>query len=119
MQRDMDIIRTILLRIEQSQNDGVTARDFPDREPKLVNYHLGLVMQAGLAKGKYYGGDGEALSYDLFELTWPGHEFLDSLRDESVWREVKTELRGKLKSASFGVIVGLAEHVAKRILGVG
>ncbi|MCK4659204.1 MAG: DUF2513 domain-containing protein [Phycisphaerae bacterium] len=108
MKRDMDIIRTILLRIEESENDGVTARDFPDSDPKLINYHLGLVRESGLANGKRYGSDGEALSYELFELTGEGHDFLDSIRRDNIWHKVKKKFVDDLVDAPLAVIKSAA-----------
>jgi hypothetical protein len=48
-----------------------------------------------------------------------GHDFLDTIRSESVWRETKRRLGEKGITASVEVIKSLAESVAKQVLDPG
>jgi len=50
-------------------------------------------------------------------LTWHGHEFLDSVRDEGVWSSIKVALK-PVGSASFEVVKSLAVAVLSSKLGL-
>jgi hypothetical protein len=51
-------------------------------------------------------------------LTWDGHEFLDSIRDDSVWSAVKKRLAPIGGSVSIGVLRAVAVEVVKSRLGL-
>jgi len=46
-----------------------------------------------------------------FGLTWNGHEFLDRVRDQTIWNKVKAAAREKGLTLSFDVIKALATKV--------
>ena len=53
MVRDMDLVRDILLKIEQDPMcDGqhMVTLEMPDRSPEELYYHLTLLVEAGLVK---------------------------------------------------------------------
>jgi hypothetical protein len=106
MQRDMDLIRELLLRIDSLPIEpGGTTRALRPSDPELkigsytddqVDYHLELLMDAGFVDG--------SCSADRFfhisKLTWPGHDFLASIRDPETWRQTK---EGAKKAGGFTV----------------
>lgn len=93
VQRDMDLVRSILLRIDEAlrpleMTDLLEPGTSEDERAKL-DYHLRmLVTQTGLLSGDdvrtYDGPDWIELN-----LTWAGHEFLDNVRDPEIWRQTK------------------------------
>ena len=52
MKRDMDLIRLILLEIENSEPYEILRLDLCGYEDSEVNYHLELLIAAGLVAGK-------------------------------------------------------------------
>lgn len=80
MKRNPETIRNILSNLQDYV--GHTSDD-PE-----VSYHLNLLSDAGFIDGEYMFGDGECVWTQL-ELTWKGHEFLASIRIDSVWEEVR------------------------------
>jgi hypothetical protein len=91
MQRNMDLVRTILIRMEKSPS-GRAPRDlgilaFSSEE---VGYHAHIMMQEGLIEATdvtHMGSTGpEAMPRSL---TWKGHEFLDLARDQERWNRAK------------------------------
>lgn len=52
------------------------------------------------------------------QLSWDGQEFLDSIRNDSVWNKVKSEVMTHLKSAPFYLIFALAKKYAGQKLGL-
>ncbi len=92
MKRDMDIIRDILLALENKPDTSSTKSE--EELPgipltPIVWYHLGLLLDAGLIKG---GRDEQRGSPEIYfeRLTWAGHEFLDVIRNDSIWQRLKT-----------------------------
>ena len=70
----------------------MTVPDYPEH---LVNYHLDLMISAGIVNGKMHWmnrGRGVAI---VNGLTWEGHNYLDAIRDQSIWARTKDLLRSK------------------------
>jgi hypothetical protein len=121
MKRDMDLIRQLLLRIE-AQRLGVggsvdqvlmlSASKPPlcldGEDPDEVHYKMRLLAEGGylgMTKTQFAGG------FNILGLTWEGHDFLDSVRDNEVWRKTKD---GALKAGGF--TFDLLKDLAKGLL---
>lgn len=132
MKRDMDLIRSILMEIETDQqiNGHFVLSDADimsnlNAERPAVQYHLRLLMDAGYIEGKdlladtnkIQVGDGASIfresgsSITISRLTWEGHEFIDSVRDNNVWAKTK----GYLKDVG-GVGIDVLKDVAKAVV---
>jgi hypothetical protein len=104
MQRNMDLVRTILMRIEDSPSRGA-AEPFGilGFTPEQVDYHAHIMMEDGLIEGvgvtNFESKGPEAVPQ---ALTWKGHEFLDLARDQKRWNQAKAAI-GKLGSAPISV----------------
>lgn len=119
MQRNMDLVRAILLRIEASPSGWA-----PDQfgmagfTPEEVGYHAHIMMEDGLIEGvdvTHLGSKGpEAM---LRSLTWKGHEFLDAARDLKRWGEAKAII-GKVGSAPFPVWMKVLHDLMLKDLSV-
>lgn len=123
MKRDMDLVRSLLLRIEAlsptDQNAPVqqiyslNTREAPlrmgDEDPAELHYHMRLLADAGyldLAQTQFAEG------FNFRGLTWKGHDFLDSVRDDELWRKTK---QGALAAGgfTFELLADLAKGFAK------
>ena len=91
MRRDMDLVRLIVLRIEEehtSPTDVLLYENFDEElviegySPEIVEYHLRLAMQAGLFDVPYSARG----VFAIRGLTPAGHDFADSVRDPKIWR---------------------------------
>jgi hypothetical protein len=100
----MDLVRTILMRIEDSPS-GWAAQPFgiASFTPEQVGYHAHIMMEEGLIEGNdvtnMHSKGPEALPRSL---TWRGHEFLDLARDQKRWNQAKAII-GKIGSAPLSV----------------
>ena len=117
MKRDIDLVRTILLSIEDGKDangHGLVRLNIPGRSQEEVSYHVGLLYEAGLVDAVNLSAlDG--YEWQPKGLTWRGREFLDSARDESSWEQAKKELR-KIGNFSFEVLkVALATVAARNV----
>ncbi|KZE67911.1 MULTISPECIES: DUF2513 domain-containing protein [Paenibacillus] len=87
MKRDIDLIVKILRELEETK--GATATvvvEIDGYDDELVQYNVGLMHDAGLVKAKR---SLNPLAYHISEVTWEGHDFLDSARNELVVNKAK------------------------------
>lgn len=123
MTLELDVVRQILLRIEDDpQMDGNTEFAYDSAEElgivgtttEQVAYHLALLIEAGYV-------DGAASSATplpvIRRLTWKGHEFLGTIRSEDVWTKTKTRLSG-LGRIALPIVAAIAEAELKQKLGL-
>lgn len=96
MKRDWDLIRRILLKLEEKANntDFLLSSDFPPFDSPKVAYHFELLYQAGLIVGEPIRTIGHSDFYAQ-ALTWQGHELLDKIRQDTVWNKIKSIAREK------------------------
>ena len=97
MKRDMDLVRRILFEIEDKYkstaliNLHIEGYDF-----ETVAYHCKIMYEAGLIsyyKGQY--ASDELCSFFVGGLTWEGNDYLDKIRDNSFWEQVKRIIKEK------------------------
>lgn len=121
MQRDMDMIRQLLLRIEKDpQLDGHNWVHFSPNELGMntrteedVGYNLTLLVEAGFVLGK----TGMETIPVVSKLTWQGHEFLDNIKNDDVWSKTKSRIGG-LANVSLKIVAAIAEAEIKQKLGL-
>lgn len=117
MKRDMDLVRRILLTMEAdapaSGTDGIEIDGYDD---ETVAYHVIIMGEAGLLvviDGSTLAG----VNAIPERLTWAGHEFIESVRDDAQWGNVKTQAE-KAGGLVFEVIKSLASALMLRQLGL-
>jgi len=118
MERNMDLIREMLLRVAAHPKlDGThyfvfTPEDnLGDFSPEELNYHVDLLFEAGFVAGNPDSNPNPMVS----KLTWKGHEFVDTIRDAGIWNNVKERLKG-LPSIALSVVADVAIAEAKKHL---
>lgn len=122
VQRDMDLVRDLLLKIDSDKRfDGTawihysTAEEMgiTNHSTEEVGYHLNLLMEAGFIKAK---GAMELMPV-INKLTWQGHEFLDDIRDDTIWGKTKERAKG-LAGVGISLMWELAKAELKTHLGL-
>ncbi len=107
MKRNMDLIRMILIEVE-----GEEAVDLAEYSTEELVYHRSLVIEAGLCEGAVHIGSGYLPEgVVVHRLTWAGHEYLDSIRSESVWQKTKETF----KNQGLSMTIDLAKTVAIKV----
>jgi hypothetical protein len=117
MERDMDLVRQILIELEQHQEPmhpiNIKAEGY---SPEQIAYHVKILAQAdyieALDMSSFSGMDWRA------KLTWNGHEFLATTRNPGVWNKVKAELKDRGSSLPFSLIQQLALKIAAAHFGL-
>jgi hypothetical protein len=104
MQRNMDLVRMILLRLESSPK-GWARNDLGIKSfsADQIRYHAHIMMQEGLIEGCDVTSS-ESVGPEAIptSLTWKGHEFLDLARDQERWNRAKAII-GRIGSAPISV----------------
>lgn len=118
MKRDMELIRKILFFLE--------ARAFLKAELDLpiegyqrdvLRYHVLLLAQAGLIDFEPENSkNGRIIRAHVLGLNWAGHEFLDSVRSEKVWKKLLKYAKDKGGSLPFDLLKSLGIELIKESL---
>lgn len=119
MKRDLDLIRKILLEAERDESEsGLVDFLIPGYSHDQIGYHVYLLKDAELIEG-HIGFDNESVkvgSCGIYRVTSAGHDFLDDIRNDSVWARVKDKLERFGGDASLEVVKTLAAQIVVEIL---
>lgn len=110
MKRDMDLVRLILLEIEEEyQSTALINLSVDGYDLETVAYHCKIMYQAGLIDHYQaeYAGDGLYM-FAVGSLTWEGHDYLDKVRDDSLWGKTKDAITKKGLPLVFDTIKAVA-----------
>ena len=100
MKRDMELVRDLLLIIEE--NNGDKELSLPSEwDSEVVAYHLKILDQAGYIQNKTKWAGNKPL-WIYASLNWQGHDFIESVRDDSIWNKTKEGI--KTKGLEFGSV---------------
>lgn len=100
MKRDWEVIRVILTHIEnntfsqwiESDPTEPEIRDYTDQKAVILG-HLELLIDADIVRHAEVTRDktGQFSFWDFrgIHLTMQGHDFLDALRDATIWNRIK------------------------------
>jgi len=113
MKLDPDIVRRLLLEIEE-QHDGpdwemsISNADYPRFYAASKLYEAGYVLALSLP-----GIEPDEGYLAVRELTFTGHDFLDTVRDEKVWAAVKSGSKS-IGSASLETLVTVGKGLIRK-----
>lgn len=124
MKRDFDLVREILLAVEaiepgrqlvahQLEVAGATVAS-------IVEHARLLVDSAGYIDGSVkpiFNGPYSAVVV-MRSLTWPGHDYLDTVRDERTWAKVREYVAEKGGSLTLEVVKAVGTAVLLGRLGL-
>jgi hypothetical protein len=136
MQRNWDLVRALLEAINEHPrfhpnaafDETAVALEFDGEiSAEVVHYHLTLLDDAGLLRtfdvplGEFgpFGGNVRWGVGPVLGLSWKGHEFLDTIRDDTVWSKTKAQLLEKGGALTFELIKGVALGYLKAHLQLG
>lgn len=120
MKRDIDLIRRILLDVEESEAGTPHMRIFFDGEftDDVVNAHIELMVDAGLVEGSVTRSTQGIVRANVRRLTWAGHDFLDATRDATIWAKAKKTVLQKGSSFTIDLLLAWAKKEAAEKLGL-
>ena len=124
MKRDMNLIRELLLRLEESKAElyvsTLRVDGYSDEE---IGYNAYLLIDGRLAEGKKstkinQAADVLPVAQTLTNLTWDGHDFLNSIKNDTVWNNTLNYLKEKSGNVPSNLIPPIAALFAKQYFGL-
>ena len=91
MERNMDLCRLILFKIEaEYRSTSLYNLNIDGFDLDTVAYHCKILADAGLLDSfaPTYGDD-RIYTFSVGSLTWAGHDFLDKIRENTLWNRIK------------------------------
>jgi hypothetical protein len=120
MQRDMDLIRQILLKMEENPHGftpkGIEVEGFTKEQ---IGYHAALMGEAGLIRVAPITAISD-LSPSAIPicLTWAGYEFLAASKDEGTWKKGTSTLMAKAGAIGFDILKAVLTAEIRRQVGL-
>jgi len=113
MKRDMEVIRTILLKAEEDKYPYGGIVSVEGVSDSVCAHHVALILDAGLAVGRLIKTDLNGIvAANIDRLTSAGHDFCDGIRQDTIWNKAKENI---LKpGASYGLSI-LVEYVKVQV----
>lgn len=120
MKRDWELVRAVLIAAEELPPDGTSIDlGIVGYDTRVVYHHVALLIQAKLLQGGFnlnFGHDD--YGYEVTGLTWEGHDFIESARNETLWRKAISKSADAGTGLSFGVLGDLLSAMARAALGL-
>ena len=117
MKRDPEIIRNILLALEANEEDPYTLKriEIEGVPAWLVSYQIELLHGGGFL----HADDATSDEHDWIptRLTWQGHELLDAIRDDTIWRRTKEKLE-KVGGWTVPILQDVATSIIRQQLAI-
>lgn len=124
MKLDYDLIRDILLTIERLEyktfltNDTALSMSLLSKYNTIdIEYAIKKISEAGFIDSDYVHCTLDLhVIYSIPELTWQGHQALDTIRNNTVWEKTKKHISKTVQSASLKIMIDVAKRVADSII---
>lgn len=121
MKRDLNLIRELLLYIESSDHLYLQEETFYDicQDASKLRYNIYLMVDSGLIDAIDITGHRLYKTlpiYNILYLTSAGCDYLDSVRDQSVWNQVCEILTNVGGSASLEIVKSIATKLVTHVL---
>lgn len=120
MKLDIDCVRDVLLEFEDYPVDCYAIDDFPKTISKHgkdnVEYTFAKLKEAGYINAdiKLFP-DGQYEHYGIYDITFAGHQFLETIRDSKVWDQTK-KIASNVGSRTFEVITQIASTIITNLV---
>lgn len=122
MKLDLDLMRNILLLVEDkaSFSKRLNLEDFlqicPNKD-KVVE-HLYLLEKEGFIEGDSFYADNECYEFIVIRISMKAHEYLSTIRNETIWNKTKEKLADIGGNAPLAIIQELAAGVTRGLLRI-
>lgn len=119
MKRNWDIIREILIRLEEKgpNEHSLNLSNFSEKRHEEISYHIELLEEAGLIYGRMSKEIGTGPhQFVAIRLTWEGHELLDAIKNDTIWKRTKESFVSKGLSMTFDLVKSVAINIATEFL---
>lgn len=119
MKLNYDCIRDVLLYLEENLelNNSIYLENIKlDYSSDDIYYSVQKLEEIGYINARIIKADGVAiLDAIIFDITFYGHEFLNTIRPKTVWEKTK-DISGKLGTKSISAITQIASQIAAQLI---
>ena len=118
MKRDMDLVRKILIAVEE----GNVKLDDLEYDRDQIDLHVELMKERGLVDAiVVLSSDSvrhKILACSVERLTREGHDFLDRARSESIWERAKKKCLEQTGVLTIEFLKVCLVHMGKQKMGI-
>ena len=118
MKRDMDLVRKILIAVEE----GNVKLDDLEYDRDQINLHVELMKEHGLVEVVIVpdpdGVEHTILACSVERLTWEGQDFLKRARSESIWERAKKKCLEQTGVLTIEFLKVCLVHMGKQKMGI-
>lgn len=118
MKRDMELVRKILFKIEDTVDNVAEYNLLIDGySMEQIAYHCAILNEGGYIyayKGDY--ASNKIYSFGVGRLTWEGHEFLDNIRADTVWNRTKEVISSKGLPLVFDIVKSVSTNIISGVI---
>ncbi|PJH78726.1 hypothetical protein CV716_08165 [Streptococcus thermophilus] len=109
----MDLCRLILFKIEAEYKSTAIYNLNIDRfDLDTVAYHCKILAEAGLLDSyEPIYGNNRIYAFHVGSLTWAGHDFLDKIRENTMWNMTKNKIKENALPMTLEVIKSVATNL--------
>ena len=119
MQRNMDLIREILINLEVEEKEltnDLGLKEYKTTDPTVV-HHLRIMQEAGLIDVCLDNVNNYKITTPKnARLTWHGHDFLSKIKNETVWQKTKAKFKDSLSAMPFSLLNDVALELCKKAI---
>lgn len=113
----MDTVRAILLAVEERLPAPILENfQLEGYDPEVTDYHILKLQEAGYLKATFEYADPPSAT--VTALTYEGHQFLDTIRNNTVWQQLKKKAASEGGSIPLEVLKPLAVKYLKELVGL-
>ncbi len=120
MKRDLDLIRKIMLTLEDKMEYGknfqsaqlIEVMQDETLSAEKLAYHLGLLVECDFIKAKEYNPQ-----YLINTITSQGQDFIDTIRQDTTWNKIK-EKAYAIGGFSLSLLVDIGKDYLKKQSGL-
>ncbi len=126
MKRDLDLIREIMLVLEDKMEYGKNFKStqlievIQDKtlSAEKLAYHVGLLVENDFIKAKEYKyQSGEPTDYLINTITSQGQDFIDTIRQDTTWNKIKEKV-SNIGGYSLSLFIDIGKEYLKKQISI-
>jgi hypothetical protein len=125
MKRDLDLIREIMLVLEDKLEYGKNFQSthliefMQDKKlsAEKLAYHLGLLVESDLIRAKEHKFSNDPTEYLINTITSIGQDFIDTIRQDTTWNKIK-EKASSIGGFTLPLLVDIGTEYLKKQIGI-
>ena len=120
MKLNHDCVRDLLLFVEENLNYGdnldASTVEIKKYSHEEILYSADKLIEANYLSGfKGFSINSPFPTIRISALTWSGHQFLDNIRDEGIWKDTKN-IVSKFSSVSLNMLGNIASQIITSLI---